>query len=54
MFSIIKSNKKTIMLVLTILAIPFVLIMLEIGIVFIFNLGTYLGTFMRGLYQIVV
>lgn len=44
-------NKKTI---LKILISPIILYVLNILAICIFNLGTYLGTFLRNLYTIVV
>ena len=39
---------------LTIISLPFILMILELIMKTIFYLGTYTGTFLRGLYQIVL
>ena len=50
--SIIK--KKNLILCLKVITFPFIMIGIEIGIKVLLNSGTYLGTFLRNLYELVV
>ncbi len=40
--------------IIPIILIPIIAVLLTIILKFTFNLGTYLGTFMRGLYELVL
>ena len=47
-------NNKYIKLLLLIIAIPFLLVVINLLLNTIFNLGIYVGTFLRFMYNIVV
>lgn len=51
---ILKDNKILTNYILPILMLPVVSLILEIGIKFLFQIGNYFGTFMRGLYELVL
>ena len=51
---ILKENSFLTKYILPILMLPIISLILEIGIKFLFQLGNYFGTFMRGLYELVL
>lgn len=51
---VLKDNKIIIKSLLMILSIPFISLVLNELITFIFQVGKYYGTFTRGLYEIVI
>ena len=51
---VLKDNKVIVKYLLIILSIPFISLVLNELITFLFQIGRYYGTFMRGLYEIVL
>ena len=51
---VLKENKILVKYIFPILSIPFISLVLNELITFIFQIGKYYGTFIRGLYEIVL
>lgn len=51
---ILKENNKIIKYILLIISIPFISVIIKEMIDFLFQVGRYHGTFIRGIYEIVI